>query len=541
MTFSRALWFIIKLALLVSGAVWLANRPGNLSLVWFGYRVDIPPLGLAMLGVILGFIVLWLIGNGVARIMAVPGELGAMRGHAREAKGYQILTRGFAAAAAGDAREARRLAQQAQKLLSHHGSEPPITRLLAAQAAQLEGDDDAAQAHFKTLAETPETAILGLRGLAMGALKSGNEDEARKLAERALTANPNAQWAADTALRLQVKAGHYDAAEGSLKALVRAGALSAQQGQKRRAALLTEKARQALVIDGSDVGTDAAVSAAREAVKLAGSFAPARFMLARLLVRQGKRKEAMRLIEQVWDSHPHEILGEAYLLAGDNERPLERTQRLEKLQRQNSDHPETHRILAEADLAADLWGEARRHLERLVELERASAGGPTQATCRAFARLEEQERRDQGAARAWLDAAATAPADAAWICAQCGQPSDSGPESGQWQFTCARCQAIDSLVWRVPARAQSVHTTVLALPAAGAGRTPPERGNVVEVLNPEPPFVPGGRANPVASLENDAASTVPADPRTQARNAAQNQAQAEPAPTASVDAARLIN
>jgi HemY protein len=535
MTFSRALWFIIKLALLVSGAVWLANRPGNLSLVWFGYRVDIPPLGLAMLGVILGFIVLWLIGNGVARIMAVPGELGAMRGHAREAKGYQILTRGFAAAAAGDAREARRLAQQAQKLLSHHGTEPPITRLLAAQAAQLEGDDAAAQAHFKTLAETPETAILGLRGLAMGALKTGDEAAALKLAERALAANPNAQWAADTAMRLQVKVGRFDSAENSLKALVRAGALTAQQGQQRRAALLTEKARQSLIVGGSDVTAEAAINAAREAVKLAGTFAPARFMLARLLVRQGKRKEAMRLIEQVWDSHPHEILGEAYLLAGDNERPLERTQRLEKLQRQNSDHPETHRLLAEADLAADLWGEARRHLERLVELERTSVGGPTQGTCRAFARLEEQERHDQGAARVWLDAAALAPADAAWICSQCGQPSDSGPESGQWQFTCTRCQAIDSLVWRVPVRAQSVHTTVLALPPASSGRAGPERGDVVEILNPEPPFVPGGRSAPAAQAENDATSTTPAPSGTRPQN------QIQPLPTASVDAARLIN
>ncbi|TDQ83977.1 HemY protein [Dongia mobilis] len=534
MTFARALWFIIKLAVLVGAAVWLANRPGNLSLVWFGYRIDVPPLGLAMLGVVLGIILLWLVGRVVHRILSVPGEIGAIRGHARETKGYQMLTRGFAAAAAGDAREARRLAQAAQKLLTKGSEAPPITRLLAAQAAQLEGDERGATAHFKVLAETPETAILGLRGLAMNALKSGDEEGARQLAERALAANPNAQWAADTALRLQVKAGRYDAAENSLKALVRAGALGTKEGQRRRAALLTEKARQALIADGHDISADGAVAAAREAVKLAGDFAPARFMLARLLTRQGKRKEAMRLVEQVWDSHPHEILGEAYLLAGENERSLERTQRLERLLRQNPDHPETHRLLAEADLAADLWGEARRHLDRLAALERTAFGAPTQATCRGFARLEERERADMTAARAWLDAAAAAPADAAWICRQCGQPGDAGPECGQWQFTCRACQAVDSLEWRVPARARSVHAALPAAAASGAG--PSARANMVEILSPEPPFAAaaqGSRDLP------ESGQNRPAGPLTDASKAGPRPPEAPQA--ASVDAARLIN
>lgn len=448
MTFFRVLWFVIKLAILVTVAVYLANQPGNLSLVWFGYRIDLHPIALSLLGVLVCLAVLYGIGRIIARIVAVPGDIGAMRGAAREAKGYQILTRGLAAAAAGDAREAKRLSLQAHKLLAKGGSEPPITRLLAAQAAQLEGDDTAAHAHFKALAETPETAILGLRGLALNALKEGNETEARRLAERALAANPHAQWAAETALRLQAKAGRFDSADESLKALVRAGAIDARTGQRRRAALLTEKARQALVPDGTDVSADVALSAAREAVKLAGDFAPARYMLTRLLVRQGKRKEAMRLIEQIWDDHPHEILGELYLTLGENEKPLERTQRLERLQKQNPDHPESHRILAEADIAAELWGEARRHIDRLTAIETERLGGPSRATCRALAVLEERERHDPLAARRWLDAASAARPDAAWLCHQCGHRGEAGPESGHWQLVCPHCQAIDSLEWR---------------------------------------------------------------------------------------------
>jgi HemY protein len=510
MTFFRVLWFVIKVGLLVAVAVYLANRPGSLSLVWFGYRADLHPIALSLLGVLLCLGVLYAVGRIIARVAAVPGDIGAMRGAAREAKGYQALTRGLAAAAAGDVREAKRLSLAARKLLAQRGTEPPIARLLAAQAAQLEGDEAAAHAHFKALAETPETAILGLRGLAMGALRDGNETEARRLAERALAANPHAQWAAETALRLQAKAGRFDSADESLKALVRAGALDSRAGQRRRAALLTEKARQALIPDGSDVSVDVALGAAREAVKLAGDFAPARYVLVRLLIRQGKRKEAMRLIEQIWDSHPHEILGELYLTLGENEKPLERTQRLERLQKQNPDHAESHRILAEADLAAELWGEARRHIERLSAIETEQLGGPSRSTCRALAQIEERERRDMAASRRWLEAASMARQDAAWLCRQCGRRGEAGPESGHWQLICPQCQGVDTLDWRHP-EATRLGGTALAL----AGK-PADSGDVLD------------RTKEIEALPAGAAA--PAKSETGANSSA-----------ASVDAARLIN
>ncbi len=510
MTFLRAAWFVLKIAILVSVAVYLADRPGNLALTWFGYRLDLHPIALALIGVLVCLALLYAIGRLIARIIAVPGDIGAIRGAAREAKGYQALTRGLAAAAAGDAREAKRLSQTARKLLARRGTEPPITRLLAAQAAQLEGDEAAAHAHFKALAETPETAILGLRGLAMSALREGKDEEARGLAERALAANPHAQWAAETAMRLQARAGRFDSADESLRALVRAGAIDARTGQHRRAALLAEKARQALIPDGTDVSSDVAMSAAREAVKLAGDFAPARFILARLLLRQGRRKEAMRLIEQIWDSHPHEILGELYLTLGDNEKPLERTQRLERLQKQNPDHAETHRLLAEADLVADLWGEARRHIDRLTALETDQLGGPSRSTCRALGLLEERERHDSVAARRWLDAASAARPDAAWICRQCGHHADAGPESGQWQLICPHCHAIDSLEWRHPA-ASRLGGTALGLAAPS----------------------PSGR-EPIDMSGNFSSPSIQGDSKGGRETGA-------PESAASVDAARLIN
>jgi len=81
----------------------------------------------------------------------------------------------------GDAEEAQKFARKADVLLA----EPPLTLLLSAQAAQLNGDDQAAQRYFMAMIERKETEFLGLRGLIMHALRGGDEATALTLIERA--------------------------------------------------------------------------------------------------------------------------------------------------------------------------------------------------------------------------------------------------------------------------------------------------------------------------------------------------------------------
>ena len=78
---------------------------------------------------------------------------------------------------------------------------------------------------------------------------------------------------------------------------------------------------------------------------------PARLILAQLLIRQGKGREAARLIEHAWDTSPHPWLVRVFARAESGESPLDRARRLEKLARQNPDHPDSHRAVAEADLS----------------------------------------------------------------------------------------------------------------------------------------------------------------------------------------------
>ncbi len=445
MSLGRALSYFVKLGILVAGAVWLANRPGALTIFWFDHRIDMP-VGLAIGLVLLAFVALFALWRLWRLLRGAPREFALFRSNQRRAKGHRALTQGLVAIAAGDALAARKQAKAAHALLG----EASLPLLLAAQAAQLAGDDSTAERYFEALSREAETALLGLRGLTAGALKRNDEAAALIHSERALALAPHAPWAGETAHRLQLKLGRFDAAEASLKALTRSGALDAKLAQRRRAALLAERARRALADDTGFGEIDLAIKSSREAVKLAGDFAPARACLAQALMRKGKTREAARLIEQVWDDAPHWSLGRILLSVLGTEAPLERARRAEALAKRRPEHADSLRLAAEAALSARLWGDARNHLELLAEKERAE-GGVTQELCRLMARLEMAERYNALTERQWLDQAVQARPGAEWCCRQCGWVSAAGPEAGGWQLICARCDGVDSLEWKSPA------------------------------------------------------------------------------------------
>ena len=517
------------LAGLLFVALYFAYHPGGVTLNWLGYRIDMH-IGAALFLVALAFLVLQFISWLFGAILRSPQAFSMARSNARKAKGYRALTRGLTAVAAGDPSEARRQAKIAHDLLG----EPPLTLLLAAQAAQLAGDETSAERYFDRLTEAPETALLGLRGLTMGALKRGDEAAALTHAEKASAVAPQAAWAAETAHNLQVKSGKIESAIHSLGQLSRSGGMAPKAAQRRRAALLSEQARRILAGEGGDAAR--AMALAREAVKLTrdnpGAFVPARLVLCRSLLRQGKAKEAAKLIEQVWDDAPHAALGRVYLEAVGGDTPLDRAQRVQKLVKQNPDHAESHRIGADAALTARMWGEARKHLERLIELEQAT-DGVSADTCRRMARLEGGEHgAGSSGERQWLDMAAEARAGNDWVCETCGTLGAGGMEAVGWQLCCPHCDAIDSLVWRPAGGASRQSAAALGgivleqLPAAEA----PAPAMPVAAAPPQPAAAKPAGPIPHGSLPEAAPATA-SDAKT-----------GKPAPLgASVDAARLVN
>lgn len=425
----RTLLFLLTLALLIAAAVWFADRPGAVAVQWQGWRIDttVPILLLGLLAILTAFSVLFRL---LVWIFGLPRRFMRTRRDSRRRKGYLALMDGLSAVAAGDPHLAQKKARTADTLLR----DPPLTMLLSAQAAQLTGDADAAKKHFTAMLERPETTFLGLRGLLTQAIKEGDQAAALDYARRAHVLNPDAPWLTATLFDLQARAGLWREAQDTLAQAERKGVFAPDEARRKRAVVLYERARQA-----QDAGSRSeAVKLLRDAGKADPGFAAAAVRLAALLAEDGKSRRAAGLIEDSWRFNPHPDLAAAYMALWPAEDALQRVRRAETLAAAHPKHPESHLTVAEAALAAKLWGQARNQLLAAAETR------PSARVYRLLAEVEQQETGDAEAVGKWLAKAAEAKPDSVWLCRQCGTPAE------HWTTACTACHAIDTIAWSDP-------------------------------------------------------------------------------------------
>lgn len=427
----RALFYLIQLAVAAAAAVWLVERPGEVRIDWQGWRIETSAPLLVLLILALAW-VLALLRGLIRWIRRAPGAFVQARRERRREAGYEALGRGLAAVAAGDAAEAKRLARKASGLLD----EPPLTRLLAAQAAQLGGDEKEAERQFQAMRADPATEFLGLRGLLAKALREGDRATALTLAERALELKPTAPWLLKQVFALQAEAGNWRAAIATLADASGRGAIPREEATRARTAILT-----ALADETTDDGE--ARHLLGEAVELTPGFAPAAVRLARIHLAAGSERKAAKALERAWSAAPHPEIARAWIALRADSAPLDRLRWLQRLAGNRSDHPESRLALAEAALDAGLWGEARRQLNELQAHQ-------TPRTMRLMARVEREERADADAARTWLERMPSAEPDPIWVCSACGAQATG------WTVACGHCGAFDSLDWKVPPRVQRI-------------------------------------------------------------------------------------
>lgn len=430
----RGTLLFVLLAAAMLAVAWVADRPGAVSVVWQGWRVD-TSLGVMLAGVVLVALAAAWTFRLWGALIRVPRDFGRWRRERQRRRGYVALTQGLVAVAAGDPREARRHARRADVLLR----EPPLTMLLSAQAAQLAGDEDQATRHFRQMLKRPETEFLGVRGLLVQANKTGDRARALELARRARALRPRTPWVLTTLFELESQAGDWQGAVSTLRQAGRVHALPQATARRHEAALLIEQSRAAR----AKGDMRAAVRLAEQAHRAGPNHPAAVAWLAEIYVAAGKGRAAASLVEDQWARHPHPELLVAFRQARPVAEPLQWVKQVERLVRLAPLHRESLEAMAAASLDAKLWGEARRHLSAAI---RASGDRPSANLCRLMARLEEEENGDPLAGRRWLARAAEAPPDPAWVCDSCGAAH------ARWQAMCGRCSAFDRLEWRQPDR-----------------------------------------------------------------------------------------
>ena len=471
----RLILFLVLAAATAAIAGWFATEPGSVVLTFRGWRVE-TKVGVAALGAaavaIAAIAVFWL----ASFILGAPRRIRAWNRGRRTERGLKALAAGMVAVAAGDAPGALRQAKRAENLLDA----APLTLLLNAQAAQLDGDDKAAENYFNDMLARPDTEFLGLRGLLLQAGREGDSAGALAYAKRAAELRPDSSWVQRSLFELSVKSGLWIEAEAALRRAVRRGAIERDIGARHRAAILLQQSadaeRRGFAVEARNL--------ARKARRAARDFVPAALRFAALEREGGRKRAARQVLERAWRSAPHPELAAAYgsLLAAaegqEDTAALARAQGLERLVAMHPDHPESHLAVAEAALDARLWGEARSRLDKArdcYEGSRSLDGAPARLY-RLFARCEEEENGDTAAAAKYLSLAGEAAADHRWICEGCGQGFAT------WSATCPQCQSFDSLTWARPeaiaviaAGPSMTHPTVLVAGSEAAARSGPAK------------------------------------------------------------------
>ena len=424
----RLLAFLILLAVAAAGFAWIADRPGEVSVIWLGQQYE-TSVAVALLGVLLAAIAFTIFWGFLRFVLHIPSLMSIASKARRRNKGYEALSRGMVAAGAGDSALAMRAARTAEKHLGEDG----LTLLLRAQAAQLAGDRAGAERAFARMVDRPETRVLGLRGLHVEARRRGDASSAHHYAEQAHRIAP-VSWAGQALL------DHHSAAQDWPRALAMLDSNLAQRSidkptaRRQRAVLQTAIALELPPQDAAE-----ALRLAKEAAELAPDLSPAAALAARLLGKRGDLRKAARLIEASWKVQPNPDLAQAYLDLRPGDSTHDRLARAKTLARVAPQDPESTLCMARAAMDAREFSFARSTMQSLID----GAERPTARMCLLMADLEEMDGGAEGKVREWLARASRAPRDKTWVAdgVACDVWSPVSPVTGK----------LDALRWQAPA------------------------------------------------------------------------------------------
>ncbi len=424
----RILFYVLIVLALGAGFAWLADRPGELSLIWQGQRIEMSLMVAAtllasLIAAIL--IVVWL----VRVVWLSPHSITRYFRARKRDRGYQALSTGLIAAGAGDSALARKMTARTRGLLS--ADQEPLIHLLEAQTALIEGKYDDARKKFELMADDPETRELGLRGLYLEAKRLGANEAARQYAERAADKAPHLSWATLAALDYRSQSGQWDEAIRLIDQSRAAHVIDKKEADRKKAVLLTARAGEKLESDPKGARDDA-----QAALKLSETLVPAGLIAAKALFREDNLRKAASILEKLWKHEPHPEVARVYVRARSGDSALDRLKRAHKLEALKPNNVVSLSTVAESALEARELQLARAKAEAAARIQ------PSEGIFLLLADIEEADTGDDGRIRHWMNQALKSPRDPAWTA--------DGVTSPEWLPVSPVSGRLDAFEWKMP-------------------------------------------------------------------------------------------
>lgn len=434
---------LLYISALMATAVLLARLvdvPGSVDMLWFGWRIETSPLFLTIslitfFAVIIGLF--WLLD----RLVSLPGRYRNKRRVEYHERGLSALTEAIAALSVSDIANAKKLTKRSEKLLG----KTPITHLLSAQLARLEGDEEAATENLKRLLDFKETHFLAARGLLEQARKSGDVETAITYAQEAGSIRPDSSFAALSLLDVYTHQKRWQQAIEVINRAQRHRALTAQEAARYKA--LIEYQHAQYLYDRDDFST--ALRYAGNAHKTLPDMIPAAVLLADIYATMGKKRNASAVLSRTWKYSPHPEISVQYKKLLTDLLPEKRVTAMEKFVSVSPEDVESHLAVAEIAYDAGQYAKARievKHALDILESPRA---------CELMAKLEDAAEHKDKAVK-WRTRASKAILEAAWACESCKK------HVAHWSLHCPECDAFDSIHWRIDRHRATTEQTASA-------------------------------------------------------------------------------
>jgi HemY protein len=424
----RALWYLIKIGLLVGVSIFLIVQPGQVMMEWSDYRVKLP-IGYLAVGILILLFFVSFFSEMITRLSLWPSHLARARAEKRRVKGYRALMQSISAAATGDEKTAYYLAARAQKFLPETESGLPL--LLQAQAMAKSGDGQNSQEPYQLLLKNADTALLGLQGLTQNAILSGDFAKALLLARKAYADNPKNQNLSKAVYDLEIKNRLWNDALVTL--------------ERHRKILLdaNEIDKPIIYLMLGDMAQEAGRSSEahsfyKKAYNHFPEFVPIVTRFAESLIESDKRRKALSVIDRAYKHNSHPDLVEIWLQTIPDDRKNKSGARYDWLNKLVDTKTDTEvSCLARARIAIEeqLWGEAK------IALAQAEKIRPSGEVYDLWVKLEEQTNNRPDVIRQWLDRAYQSPSSGVWVCGKTGRSFK------KWQAIIEPEGLFNTLIW----------------------------------------------------------------------------------------------
>ena len=426
MALIKGLRFFIALSVLCVIGILITSYPGEVKFNWFDYSISLP-IGLFLACLVIVFAIIASLYNFWKWIWNLPQNYLIYLQKKRTQRGNNLLIDGLSAIAAGQNQEAKEVIAVACELLPDN----PLTQFIAAQASYMTGDAETATRQYMSMQKDRRTSFLGLRGLILQAKDKEDNKLAQEYINKALSIRPDSPWLQDEYLLNTI----YLAQKGIFP--------KAEKNKLTKYVSKTQWSRHQAMLNWLHLqNKNTLTSSEKEKLHLkifdlAPDWTENVQQLVEYYIHHQSFSKAQKLLIDSFKQHPHRALGVLWDSVFHEMEAVDRYRAMEKLVASQENHPESQFCLASSAMKAQLWGQAKEHLDNLL------THGYTRTGCNLMAELMELQHPTQfDLAREWLHKAAQISSDYEWQCNSCRNHFD------KWQLICSNCSSIDQIYWQ---------------------------------------------------------------------------------------------